>query len=130
MILPVTLSLAAACAVLTLWLMLRCGQVRVKKEILHGDGGDGQLSRRMRAQLNFVESAPFVVALVGLVELAGKGGRWLAIVAAIYVAARIAHVFGMERQDTNMLRGAGVGITMLTLLGLAIYAALITAGIA
>ncbi|MCB2089647.1 MAG: MAPEG family protein [Sphingomonadaceae bacterium] len=129
MLLPVTMSLAAACAVLTLWLMLRCGQTRVKKEILHGDGGDAQMGRRMRAQLNFVESAPFILAMVGLLEAAGKGGMWLAWVAAAFVIARILHAFGMESDQTNWMRGAGVGITMLTLLGLAIYSALVAAGV-
>ncbi|MCP5396595.1 MAG: MAPEG family protein [Sphingomonadaceae bacterium] len=129
MLLPVTMSLAAACALITFWLMMRCGQTRVQRKILHGDGGDPLMMQRMRAQLNFVESAPFVLALVALVELADKGGKWLPFVAGIYVIGRILHPLGMDRADSNWLRGAGVGITMLTLVGMAVYAALVGAGV-
>ena len=129
MLLPVTLTTAAACAILTLWLMLRCGRTRIERKILHGDGGDSLMARRMRAQLNFVESAPFVLALIALIELAGKGGEWLAFVAGAYIIGRVLHPFGIDHDESNWMRGAGVGITMLTLLGLAIYAALIAMGV-
>jgi len=128
-ILPVTLSSAAAMAILTIWLMQRCGRLRMASRIAHGDGGDALLGRRMRAQLNFVESAPFVLALIAAIELAGKGGLWLSAVAGIYVLGRIAHAIGMDSERANRARLAGAGIAMLTLLSLAICAALITARI-
>lgn len=127
MILPVTLSAFAAAAILTLWMMIRCGKVRVTGKVLHGDGGNALLAQRMRAQLNFVESAPFILGMFALIESAGKGGAWLPWVAGLYVVARIAHVFGMDRNDANIMRGAGVMITMLMLAGLAIYCGLIAA---
>lgn len=130
MILPVTLSLAAACAVITLWLMVRCVQLRVSRKVLHGDGGEPALARRMRAQLNFIESAPFVLVMVAAVEFAGKGGQWLGWLAGIYVIGRILHPFGMDSESENWMRGAGVAITMLVLLGLALYCGLIAARIA
>ena len=129
MILPVTLSTAAAAAILTLWLMARCGGMRAKKKIIHGDGGDAHLARRMRAQLNFVESAPFILLLIAAVELAGKGGMWLPYVAALYIIGRILHPLGMEGETLTFMRGAGATITMLTLFGLAVYAAMIASGV-
>ncbi len=129
MILPVTLCTVAAAALITVWLMIRCGQVRTKARILHGDGGHDLLTRRMRAQLNFVESAPFVLMLIAGIELAGKGGMWLPYVAAIYVIGRVLHPLGMDSAENNKMRMIGVAITMLSLLGLAIYAALIAAGV-
>lgn len=129
MIMPVTLSAVAAAAILTLWMMIRCGKVRMAKKILHGDGGDGLMNQRMRAQLNFVESAPFILGMIALIEAAGKGGMWLPYVAALYVIARIAHVFGMDRTDTNPLRASGVAVTALLLVGLAIYCVLIASRI-
>lgn len=127
MLLPVTLSTAAAAAILTIWLMVRIGQLRNKEKILHGDGGNAALTRRMRAQLNFVESAPFVLVLIAAIELSGKGGVWLPWVAGIFIIGRVLHAIGMDSETGNKPRMIGVLITMLTLLGLAIFAALVAA---
>ena len=62
--LPVTLVLAAGCALINLWLAIRIGAVRRVAQVFVGDGGDERVIRRMRAQANFAENAPFVVALV------------------------------------------------------------------
>ena len=58
-ILPVTLSAVAAAAIINIWLSIRVGQMRGKLKVVHGDDGGGPLTRRMRAQLNFVENTPF-----------------------------------------------------------------------
>ncbi len=129
MLLQTTLSLAAAAAIINIWLGIRCGQVRTKTKISIGDGGNDALIRRMRAHANFVEFTPFVLILVGAIELAGRGGRWLAIVGAVYMLGRVAHGFGMDSGDENKLRMAGVIISMLTLLGLAVWAVLIALGV-
>lgn len=125
MILPVTLTSCAAAALIGMWLMMRTGKLRGQFEIPHGDGGNEALIRRMRAQLNYVENTPFVLLLVAAIELSGKSGLWLSYVAAIYLLARIAHAIGMDNPQVGKLRMVGVTITMLTLLGLAIYAVLI-----
>ena len=65
-ILPVTLTAAAAAAIINLWLAIRVGQMRGTTKTIHGDDAGGPLTRRMRAQLNFVETAPFVLALIVL----------------------------------------------------------------
>jgi len=127
-LLPVTISAAAAAAILSIWLMIRVGQVRSSEKVSVGDGGNEKVIRRMRAHANFVESAPFVLALVAVIELAGKGGNWLAWVVAIYFVGRIAHAFGMDGQGFAKGRSIGTIITLLTLLGLAIVAVLITLG--
>ncbi len=96
MILPTTLCFAAAAALINFWLGIRCGKIRQSEKISVGDGGNDTLIRRMRAQANFAEQTPLTVILVGLVELAGKGGQWLAPAAAVFVIGRIAHCLGME----------------------------------
>ena len=128
MILPTTLSMAAAAALINVWLMLRCGQVRMKEKINIGTGGSDMMERRMRAQLNFVENTPWVLALIAGIELAGKGGQWLAIIGGVYMLARVAHGFGMDGGGLEKGRGIGVLITMLTQIGLAISAVLIVLG--
>lgn len=128
MILPTTLAMAAAAALINIWLAMRCGRVRGKESISIGTGGSELMERRMRAQLNFVENTPWVLALVALLELAGKGGQWLAIVAAVYMLGRIAHALGMDPDGFAKGRMIGTLITLLSQLGLAVVAALVLLG--
>lgn len=126
-LLPVTLAVAAAAAILNVWLMLRVGAVRSAEKIYVGDEDNENVIRRMRAHANFTESAPFVLILIAAIEIAGKGGEWLPYVAGLYIIGRIGHVFGMEGGSLQLGRLIGTVITLLTLLGLAIVAALIAA---
>ncbi|MCJ2186144.1 MAPEG family protein [Novosphingobium beihaiensis] len=128
MILQTTLSLAAAAAVMNIWLGMRTGKLRYNAKILHGDGGHPLLMQRMRAQANFIENTPFVLILTAAIEMTGKGGTWLAIAGSVYLLARISHAFGMDRTDTNPLRAIGFLITVLTLIGLSAVAVLISLG--
>lgn len=131
MLLPVALSTFAAAAILALWLGIRVVRVRAKENIGHGDGGHDLLTRRMRAQLNNVEYTPFVLLLIGAIELAGRGGGWLPYAAGAYILVRVLHALGMDLDNaTNWMRGVGIGGTMLALLGLGVYAALVAARVA
>lgn len=122
-ILPVSLATAAACALLNSWLTFRVGQVRRAEKILVGDGGSTRLTARMRAQLNFVEHAPFVLILIALIELAAGTETWLWAAAALFVAGRILHAFGMDGWFPG--RMIGIVVTLLVTIGLAGYAAAI-----
>jgi hypothetical protein len=77
----------------------------------------------MRAQLNFVEHAPFVLILLGLIELAVGTETWLWVAAALFVAGRILHAFGMDGWMPG--RAIGIVVTLLVTVGLAGYAAAI-----
>jgi uncharacterized membrane protein YecN with MAPEG domain len=124
MILPITLTIAGAAALLNLWLGRRVGVMRLTHKISIGDGGNEALTARMRAQANFIEYTPFVLILIGLIELADGSKLWLWIVGVAYILGRIAHGFGMDRPhpDPLRLRMIGIIVTMLILLGLALYA--------
>lgn len=122
MILPVSLATAAAAAIVNLWLAVRIGRIRVAAGVSIGDGGNERLAARMRAQLNFAEFAPVVLILIALVELAGGDPIALWAVAAVFIAGRIAHAFGMDRPAPNPLRAGGILTTMLVTLGLAGWA--------
>jgi uncharacterized membrane protein YecN with MAPEG domain len=124
MILPITLTIAGAAALLNIWLARRVGQIRLSNKISIGDGGNEALTARMRAQANFVEYTPFFLILLGLIELAIGSKIWLWVVAVIYILGRIAHGFGMGRPnpDPLRLRMIGILVTLLILLGLALYA--------
>lgn len=123
-ILPITLTIAGAAALLNIWLARRVGQMRLTHKVSIGDGGNEALIARMRAQANFIEYTPFVLILIGLIELAEGSRLWLWIVGVVYILARIAHGFGMDRPrpDPLRLRMVGIVVTALILLGLALYA--------
>lgn len=128
MILQTTLCLAAAAGVITFWHIARIGQLRMREKVLFGDGGHDPLARRMRAQLNFVESTPFVLILTAAIEMTGKGGTWLAVVGALFMLGRVSHALGMDIDRPNPLRMVGVLVTILTLIGLSAVAILIAVG--
>jgi uncharacterized membrane protein YecN with MAPEG domain len=128
MILPVTLTSAAAAAIINIWLSMRIGRLRMAHKISIGDDAGGPLTARMRAQLNFVENTAFVLVLIAAIELSGKGAPWLAWVAAVYMLGRVAHGLGMDGGTLGKGRSVGTAITMLTQLGLAIVAVLIALG--
>lgn len=111
MILPVTLTIAAAAAVVNLWLAFRIVPIRVKDKVLLGDNGNALLQGRMRAHANFTEYAPFILILLGLIELAGGSTMWLWIAGVVFVIARVAHAFGMDRATSSVPRAAGALVT-------------------
>ncbi len=121
--LELTLIIAAAAALVNIWLAIRIGRVRTSEKISVGDGGSEMLTRRMRAQANFVEYTPFFLILLALVELAWGANLWLWAAAILYIVGRIAHGFGMD--GNSRLRSFGTITTLLCLLGLAIYAVVI-----
>ena len=119
MILPVSLAAAGASALINFWLAMRIARLRGKHDVMIGDGGNLEMIAAMRAQANFVEYAPFVLIMTALIELANGTSPLLAIVVGVFLIGRVAHGVGM----TGDVRGRMVGtaITMLTLLGLALY---------
>ncbi|HEY0044582.1 MAG TPA: MAPEG family protein [Allosphingosinicella sp.] len=121
MILPITLTIAGAAALLNLWIAQRVGRLRLAHKVSIGDGGNPALTARMRAHANFVEYTPFFLILLALIEMARGSEVWLWVVAILYILARIAHVFGMDRSNSK-LRMFGIVVTMLALLGLALFA--------
>ncbi len=122
MILPITLTMTGAAAILNIWLGWRVGQVRLSENVSIGDGGSPLVSSRMRAHANYTEYTPFVLILIALVELAVGTELWLWAVGAVYLLARIAHAFGMDRPAPNPFRMVGILVTMLVLVGLGLYA--------
>jgi uncharacterized membrane protein YecN with MAPEG domain len=122
MMLPITLTIAGAAALMNVWLGLRVSMVRRLHKVSIGDGGQSQLMSRMRAHSNFIEYTPFFLILLALVELARGAETWLWAVGIIFILGRLLHPFGMDRTAPNFMRIASMVITWACLLGLAAYA--------
>ena len=101
---------------LTPVLMYRIGQVRIRKNILLGDGGNDLVLSRMRAHANFTENAP--LALIGLIGLAMLGASpiVLHVFGAAFFIGRILHAMGMAKA-LKQGRLIGTLITLLTHFG-------------
>jgi uncharacterized membrane protein YecN with MAPEG domain len=92
----------------------RVGFYRVKTEIFIGDGGDPRMLQLMRGQANFVETAPFALLLIVLMELSGASSTWLHGLAGLLLFGRVAHYLGLTKMGPEILRGLGMGATILT----------------
>ena len=121
-VLPITLTIAAAAAVLHIWLAGRVSQLRNRHKVSIGDGGNEALHRRIRAHGNYIENMPIVLILLALVELAGGDPRILWGAAIIFIVARLLHAFGMDRTPPSKLRMFGMMGSILALVILAGYA--------
>lgn len=126
MILPISLSMASAAALVHLWLSIRCMQARMKAQVSIGDGGDLRLRARMRAHANFFENVPLFLILLALVEIGGGGHLWLWFVGIFFILARIAHAFGMDRPAPNILRAGGMVVSVILLLVLVVDAVMLS----
>lgn len=118
--LPITLTMAAAATLINFWLALRIGRVRTSQKIFMGDGGNDMLYRRMRAQSNHIENAPFFVLMIGAVEISGFAGTWAWVLGMVFMIGRIAHGLGMDGGALKIGRMIGTIITMVSNLGLAL----------
>jgi uncharacterized membrane protein YecN with MAPEG domain len=120
--LPISLTAAAAAALLHIWLSLRVSQVRRAVRVELGDGGSEPLTRRMRAHANFAENAPFFLVLLVLLELSGAHTAFLWAAVIIFILARLCHAFGMDRKGANPLRIIGIVLSLAVIGALAVWA--------
>ena len=122
MLLPITLTIAGAAALLHIWLSVRVSQLRWRHRVSVGDKGNEAVLTRMRTHANFAENMPIFLILLALLEMAIGSEMWLWGAAIVFIVARILHVFGMDRKAPNALRVIGISLSWLVLLVLAGYA--------
>lgn len=120
-LLPITLTSAGVGALINFWLAFRCGRVRAASGGGLGTDGNDLLLARSRAHANFAEYAPFVLILIGAIELAEGSSIWLAAASALFFIGRIAHPLGMENRLPQG-RFIGTILALLALLVLGVYA--------
>ena len=120
--LPITLTIAGAAALINLWLSVRVSRLRFREKVSIGHGDNKLVETRMRAHANFTEYTPLFLILLGLIEFARGPETWLWALAILFVLGRLVHAFGMDRPAPNPLRIGGMIATYTPLLTLAGYA--------
>jgi hypothetical protein len=121
---PVTLGAAAAAVILNTWLGSRIISLKREFKVSVGDGGHEPLMRRMRAQANFIENAPFFLILLAGLELSGANRWGIGVLTLVFLLGRIAHAVGMDGGDVQRWRRNGMMSSTFALFALAIWAIL------
>ncbi|MDE1130861.1 MAG: MAPEG family protein [Ascidiaceihabitans sp.] len=120
--LPITTLLSSALAV---WLLVLSWAVIKGRRSLNlslGDGGDDMMQRRVRAQGNLVEYAPIFVIMIALAELQGGNAIIVSILAAAFLAGRLAHGYAFAFTEKNMkLRKLGMIATLCGIAATAVF---------
>jgi uncharacterized membrane protein YecN with MAPEG domain len=78
-------------AVLSAWVIAG----RFKLQILHGDGGNDAMNRRMRAHGNFAEYVPLILLLAAFFEASGGSRAVVRVLLVVLTIARLMHPVGM-----------------------------------
>ena len=105
--LTITSITASLLGLFFIWLCVRIIRLRVKHQALIGDVGNTELQFAIRVQGNFTEFVPIFLILLGLLEYAGANSVVLAVIAVLFVVARVLHVYGMGETANLALRQAG-----------------------
>ena len=84
-------GLIGALAVL---LTLHVGQMRTRKKISLGDGGDAEMVAAIRAHGNLIEFAPLCLLIIWLLN-GPFGHRTIAVMGIILLVSRVLHAGGM-----------------------------------
>jgi uncharacterized protein len=117
--LHVTPIYAGLLALLFVTLSVRVIRGRVAARVSLGDGGNADLTRRIRVHANCAEYAPFGVLLLAIAELQGAGVLLLHGLGLLLLVGRLAHAIGLSAApEISALRGGGMALTFAALIGL------------
>lgn len=98
------------------------GNTRRRLKISIGDGGNPEMVRAMRGQLNFVELVPFCLIELALMALAGAPLWLLHLFCAALTLGRFAHAAHFMQSDApGWQRALGALLTAMALLGASIW---------
>lgn len=108
---------AGLLSLLLVALILRIVRLRWKLSIAIGDGGDRTLMRAIRAHGNFIETAPWGILLLLLLEMADAPDWGLHIFGGALLLGRVLHAFGLSRYaGPSVGRMGGMMLTILLFL--------------
>lgn len=85
---------------------------RLQGDVLHGDGGNDTLLKRMRSQANFAEYVPLALLLSALYEAGGGSKGLVQTLLIVLLVARLLHPVGMLAPKNSpqqyACRGGGI----------------------
>ena len=112
----VTPLYAGLLALLFVALSYRVVQLRGHGQPSLGDGGDQALLRRIRGHGNFAEYVPFIVVMIGFLELGGLPVLALHVLGATLLVARLLHGYALSYTESFKFgRFWGTALTFLLL---------------
>ena len=121
-----TLITAGMLGVIYAFLAATVIRLRVKSRVSLGHGGNPELEARIRAHGNFGEYVPFILILMGFVELAGGSPAVLMASGIALVALRVLQAIGIWKRVTPQpLRIAGTAGTLFLLVYYSVWAIVI-----
>ena len=102
---------AGLLAVMLVVLILQVIRYRWKFKVGLGDGGIKELEQRIRAHGNFIETAPFLLILMFLLESNGTSELALHLFGITMLLGRILHMAGLYKSPTTSV-GRALGMIM------------------
>lgn len=89
---------------------------RLSGNVLHGDGGDPDLQKRIRSQANFGEYVPLALILIALLEARGAAHGTVQGLLIALLVGRVLHPVGMFAAPNSprqfACRGGGIVLTI------------------
>ncbi|MEM7471349.1 MAG: MAPEG family protein [Pseudomonadota bacterium] len=112
-------------SLLFLGLSIRVIRARRAEKVSIGTGGNKIVERAMRVQANCMEYSLFFIALLMTAELQGTPGWLLHLLGLGFLAARLAHAYGLSTEaapSSARIGGMAVSLLLLLLLALGVIA--------
>lgn len=117
----ITAFYAALLGLIAMALALRVVHGRWTRRIGLGDGGDADMTRRIRVHANYLENVPLALLLLLLLELTNVAGTWLHVFGIALLVGRVLHAFGLSRNaGTSFGRLSGTLITWCTIIAMCV----------
>ena len=125
----ITLLYASLLTIMAVLLALKTGMTRGKTNTMLGHGESSELLQSIRAHGNLIENAPFVIILMGLLEMQSIADWKLHILGSLFFLFRILHAYGISisRESTPYRLAGTIGswLIMLSMSGYGVYVYLV-----
>ena len=124
MTLPVTALAAAICALLLIFMKFQVIGQRIRTETMFGAGEDAKMKMVRGTHANLAENAPIALILMALLEMTSAHHWTLTALAALFLVARVVHIYGMYQHHGSgsvRFRQAGVMGTTISIVAMALW---------
>jgi uncharacterized membrane protein YecN with MAPEG domain len=118
----ITLLYASLLTIMAVLLALKTGMTRGKTNTMLGHGESSELLQSIRAHGNLIENAPFVIILMGLLEMQSVADWKLHILGSLFFLFRILHAYGISiSRESTPYRLAGTIGSWLIMVSMSCY---------